>query len=112
MSSQTADSVDAKLDQKVSEASATLVSSFSALEDGTTPFSLVTISGVPTTSSATIDITGASTLTSASYSMQQTLVAASGATTFTVKGWVRVAVTDSAGNLADGNYYIQLGELT
>ena len=108
MSSPTPGSVKTELDQAVSTASATLVSSLSALEDGTTPFSLVTISGVPTTSSSALSVTGTSSL-SANEIFHLTLVSAAGVTTFTYSGFIRMSAVDSGGNITDGSYYIPFG---
>lgn len=74
------------------------------------PFPLI-VSSSEATTTAVADIRGASTL-SASGPMTNTIVAGSAATTFTAAGYVRVAVTDSAGNVTAGNYYLQFGTLS
>ncbi len=74
------------------------------------PFPLVVTSAEATTA-AIADIRGASTL-SATGPMTNTIVAAAAMTTFTSAGFARVAVTDAAGNVTAGNYYIQFGTLT
>lgn len=79
---------------------------------GTGPFPFpVQVSGLPSTISATLDLTGASTA-SATGPMTNTIVAAAQTTTFTSAGFIRVAITDSAGNLTSGFYYINVGTLS
>lgn len=79
---------------------------------GTNGFTKVKISGLPTTASTFLDIAGTSMLSAGGGSMQQNLVAAAGATTFTTTGYVRVTVTDSANHIVAGDHYIRIGTLT
>lgn len=78
---------------------------------GNVPFALpVDVSGQSTTS-AFLNLTGRSSL-SGSADMTLTLVAGSAYTTFTKSGAIRVTITDSAGNVVDGDHYIQIGSLS
>lgn len=83
----------------------------SNLRDGTSSLSRLVITGVANTGTSFADLTGSSSL-SASGSLYGTLVVASGMTTFTVTGYARVTVTDSGGNITDGDHYIEIGTLT
>lgn len=73
------------------------------------PFAVQLYAGVTDTSFSSVDIKGSSTDTSPQ-SMYQTLVRTAMAT-FTTSGWMRVNVTDLAGNIVNGNYYIPFGLL-
>lgn len=75
------------------------------------PIALPLMAGVISTSNSVLSIQGASTLT-ANDIMHQTLVAGAGVTTFTSTGFLRVTVTDSAGNITSGQHYIQIGTLS
>ena len=79
-------------------------------QTGAIPFSLP-VSGGTTTSVTFFSITGASTL-SDDLQMTYPLVAGAAVTTFTKTGFIKVNITDSAGNLTDGDHYIQIGTLT
>lgn len=77
----------------------------------TLPFTPVLAAGTTSTSSSALSISGSATLT-ANDIMHQTLVAGAGVTTFTSAGFARVTVTDAAGNITNGDYYIQFGTLS
>jgi hypothetical protein len=81
------------------------------LAQGNIPFAVPLHAGVTDTSYSALDIKGSSTLT-ANDIMHQTLVAGAGVTTFTKTGFIRVTITDSAGNITDGAHYIQIGTLS
>ncbi len=74
------------------------------------PFSLP-VSGGTVTSATFFNITGAST-GEANTQMTYPLVAGGNVTTFTKTGFIKVTVTDSAGNVTNGDHYIQIGTLT
>jgi len=85
------------------------VDSTSKLAVGGFPFAVAFLAGVTDTSFSAVSFTGSSTGT-ANDAMHQTLV--SGALgSFTAAGFVRVTVTDQAGNLTNGSYYIPFGTL-
>ena len=95
--------------------------SSSVLQSGALPFELpvagiastqeLKVSGVSSTAVGFLDFTSVSTL-SADELMHTPLVAGAAVTTFTSTGFIRVKITDSAGNLTDGYHYIQLGTLS
>lgn len=85
------------------------VDSSSAMQVGGFPFALQLLAGLTDTSFSTLNIQGQST-TTANDMMHLTLVAGANGT-FTTQGWMRVAVTDNAGNITTGNYYIPFGTL-
>lgn len=60
------------------------------------------------TTAAILDITGTTSLSSGGGTMTQTLVSASGATTVTSAGFVRVNITDAGGNITNGGFYLQV----
>lgn len=107
MSSITPDAVRSEVQNEATNRA----SADSALQDGTSAFSRITISGVANSATSVGSITGRSTLTDTA-SLYTTLVAAAGATTFTTTGYVRVSIVDSAGNITDGDHYIQIGTLS
>lgn len=81
------------------------------LASGGFPFAVQLVSGVTDTSAAVMAVTGSSTLT-ANDIMHQTLVAGAGVTTWTKTGFIKVNITDSAGNITNGDHYIQFGTLS
>lgn len=83
----------------------------SQLASGGFPFAVQLISGVTSTAAAVVAVTGSSTL-SADSTMHQTLVAGAGVTTWTKTGFIKVNITDSAGNITNGDHYIQFGTLS
>lgn len=83
----------------------------SKLAVGGFPFALQLLAGVTDTSFSVAAITGSST-GSANELMHQTLVDGAQVTTFTKTGFLRVTITDSAGNITNGAHYIQIGTLT
>lgn len=83
----------------------------SKLAAGGFPFALQLLAGVTDTSFSVAAITGSST-GSANELMHQTLVDGAQVTTFTKTGFLRVTITDSAGNITNGAHYIQIGTLT
>lgn len=87
------------------------VDSASKLATGGFPFAVPLISGTVDTSFSAMAITGASTNT-ANDIFHQTLVDGASVTTFTKTGFIRVTVTDSAGNITSGAHYIQVGSLS
>ena len=101
------DSVRAELDIEKSRADTVTAN----LQNGTAPLSRLVITGVANTATGFASFTGASTLT-ANDIMHQTLVDGAGVTTFTKTGFLRVSIVDTAGNITDGDHYIQFGSLT
>lgn len=85
------------------------VDSNSKLAVGGFPFAVSLLAGVTDTSFSALSITGQSTGTAAD-AMHQTLVSGALAS-FTAAGFVRVTVTDSAGNITSGAYYVPFGTL-
>lgn len=85
------------------------VDSSSKLAGGAFPFP-VEVSNLSTTGTVFAKFSGSSTLSENSLYTQ--IVAASGATTFTTTGYLRVTITDAAGNVTDGDHYIRIGSLT
>lgn len=83
----------------------------SLLQSGNIPFTIPMFAGVTDTSFSVMSIAGQSTGT-ANDLMHQTLVAAANVTTFTSGGFARVTITDNAGNITNGQYYVQFGTLT
>lgn len=61
----------------------------------------------PTVTSEVLTVTG-----TAAANMVSTIVNGADATTFTSAGFIRVNVTDTAGRLTGGFYYLQIGTLT
>lgn len=80
--------------------------------DGTTPLQVVKVSGIVNTATSAWNVTGASNPGSADTLMQGQLVAGARVTTWTKTGFIQVQVTDSAGNITDGQHYIQIGTLS
>jgi len=104
MSSPSPDSVRAEVDA----AKASLTDAI----EGTTPLQVVKISGIINTATAAFDVTGRTTTDNADTLMQGQLVAGGRVTTFTKTGFIQVQITDEAGNITDGQHYIQIGTLT
>lgn len=86
------------------------VDSNSVPHAGEFPFAVPLHSGVVNTGSSVLDIKGSSTLT-ANDIYHQVLVEGSQVTTFGSQVYIRVSVTDEAGNITDGDYYIQAGTI-
>lgn len=79
------------------------------LASGGLPFTALFLAGVTSTSASVVSVEG-STTGAAATSMIQTLV--QGLTgSLTVAGFLRITVTDDAGNLTNGQYYIPFGTL-
>lgn len=78
---------------------------------GAYPFAIPFVAAANQTTIAALSIEGQSTGT-ANDLMHQTLVQGSNVTTFTSQGFIRVAITDDAGNITNGFYYIQVGTLS
>lgn len=95
----------------VSASTPVFVDSNSNLQVGNIPFSMPLMAGVTSTSATVVSVEGSST-GSANELMHQTLVAGANVTTFTSGGFLRVAITDDAGNITNGSYYIQFGTLS
>jgi hypothetical protein len=87
------------------------VTSDSKLAAGGFPFAVQLLSGATSTAAAVMAVTGSSTLT-ADDIMHQTLVAGAGVTTWTKTGFIKVNITDSGGNIVNGDHYIQFGTLS
>lgn len=85
--------------------------STSTLAVGGFPFAVPFIAGATNTSAAAFNIEGSST-GSADQIFNQTLVSGANVTTATKQVFVRVNVTDDAGNITNGNYYLQLSSLS
>lgn len=108
MSSPTPDAVQ----ENLRLAGVTGGAAIAAILDSSTPFSKIQVANTTSTTAALMTLVGKSTLSAQSASMQQTLVQAAGATTFTTTGYVRVTVTDASGNITAGDHYIRIGSLT
>lgn len=87
------------------------VDSSSKLAVGGFPFALQLLAGVADTSFSVAAVSGSST-GSANELMHQTLVDGATVTTFTKTGFMRVTITDAAGNITNGAHYIQFGTLS
>ena len=106
-------SADSAVENAVERSKTARLASTVALAEGTEGFSQLRIFGLPTTASTFLDITGSSSATkTATNSLYHSLVHSTGATTFTTTGYARVTVTDSAGNITNGDHYIRIGTLT
>jgi len=108
MSSGTPDSVRAELNLKVAEADAAVDTAFDNLKAGTTAFTKVAVT-TTATAAALLSLTGYSTL-SGENDLGTTLVAG-GTASFTITGFARATLTDSGGNITNGDYYIPVGTL-
>jgi len=87
------------------------VDSSSNFASGALPFSMpINVTSVSTTATF-LTLTGNSSL-SGSADMTLTLVAGSAVTTVTKAAFIRVTLSDSAGNITAGDYYIQLNTLS
>jgi hypothetical protein len=104
MSSPSGDAVKAEADA--------IKQNLEAVIAGTTPLTVVTVSGIVSTATAALNITGASNPGNADTLMQGQLVSGARVTTWTKTGFIQVQVTDSAGNITDGKHYIQIGTLS
>jgi hypothetical protein len=85
------------------------IDSQSKIAVGGFPFAVSFLAGVTDTSFSAQSFTGSSTGTAAD-AMHQTLVSGALAS-FTASGFVRVTVTDNAGNITNGSYYVPFGIL-
>lgn len=83
----------------------------SNVQVGGFPFVVPFVAGVTNTANAVFSVEG-STTGSANELMHQTLVLGSSVTTFTKTGFIRVTVTDDAGNITNGDHFIQIGTLS
>lgn len=79
------------------------------LDSGNVPFALPLFAGLTDTSFSVLSVRGQATLTAAD-AMHQTLVSGASGSLTTV-GFLRVTITDDAGNLTNGAYYIPFGTL-
>ena len=88
------------------------------LATGNLPFATtmagVVVSGLANTATSAVNVTGESNPTVGYLDTLMTgqLVLGSNVTTWTKTGFIRVSVTDSTGNLTDGDHYLQIGTLT
>lgn len=82
------------------------------IQDGSAPLKIVTVSGIVSTATSALNITGASNPGSADTLMQGQLVVGSRVTTLTTTGYIQVNIVDSAGNITEGKHYIPFGTLT
>lgn len=87
------------------------VDSSGKVAQGAIPYSMPLSAGATNTNFSVMTIVGSSTL-SADDIMHQTLVAGAGVTTWTKTGFIKVNITDNAGNITSGDHYIQFGTLT
>lgn len=85
------------------------VDSSSNLQAGNIPFAIPLMAGVTSTAFSVMSVEG-STTGAANVSMTQTLVQGASAS-LTTTGFLRVTITDDAGNLTNGAYYIPFGTL-
>lgn len=81
----------------------------SQVATGNIPFPIPLFAGATDTSFSALSVSGSATL-SANEIMHQTLVQGS-AGSLTTTGFIRVTITDNAGNLTNGAYYIPFGTL-
>lgn len=81
------------------------------LQAGNIPFAIPLMAGVTSTAASVASVEGSSTGT-ANDLMHLTLVKASNVTTFTSQAFLRIDVTDDAGNITNGSYYLQVGTLS
>lgn len=127
MSSSTPDSVKAELEAGKMKEGNSVVDDNNALQTGTDlnapmyvdgnstlqvggfPFAVQLLAGVTSTSNSIASIEG-STTGSANAILTQTLVQGAAAS-LTTTGFLRITVTDDAGNLTNGQYYIPFGTL-
>jgi hypothetical protein len=65
----------------------------------------ITVTSAQATTTALMNLSGASTL-SATGPLTNTLVVGSAVTTATIAGYARVTITDSAGNVTTSQYYV------
>lgn len=86
------------------------VDSNSQIAAGNIPFAIPMFSGVTNTANAVFSVRGSSTQ-SANELYHQTLVYGTVASTLSVSGLMRVTVTDDAGNITAGDYYVPFGTL-
>lgn len=81
----------------------------STMQVGGFPFAIQLLAGVTSTSNSIATIEGSSTGTAAA-ALTQTLVQGTSAS-LTTTGFLRITITDDAGNLTNGQYYIPFGTL-
>lgn len=93
----------------VSPSALLFVDANSAESSGNIPFTVPLFAGVTSTSASVVSIEGSSTGTAAD-AMHLTLVQGA-AGSLTTAGFLRVTITDDAGNLTNGQYYIPFGTL-
>ena len=87
------------------------VDSNSVPQSAALPFSLPIVANGTSTTQTFLNLTGSSS-ESGSNDMGLQLVKGSDYTTFTKSGAIKVTITDSAGNLVNGDHYIQIGTLS
>lgn len=75
------------------------------------PFAVPMIAGATSTSAKVFTVEGSST-GSVNELYHQTLVQGSVASTLSVQGLMRITVTDDAGNITNGDYYVPFGTLS
>lgn len=93
----------------VSSSTPVYVDSNSLLATGGYPFAVQMFAGVQNTANSVMSVEGFTT-GSANATLTQTLV--QGATgSLTITGFMRVTITDDAGNLTNGAYYVPFGTL-
>lgn len=102
--------VNAASGAAVSASAPVYIDSNSQLATGAIPFAIPMASGVTSTSAVLFTVRGSSTQ-SANELYHQTLVYGTVASTLTVSGLMRVTVTDDAGNITTGDYYVPFGTL-
>jgi len=100
---------DASLDTATTASTPVYSDSSSKLASGAFPFALPITAGTTDTSFSNLSFTGTST-GSAATSLTFPLVSNASAS-FTQVGSIRITVTDAAGNITNGQYYIPFGTL-
>lgn len=95
----------------VSASKPVYIDSSSVPQTGSLPFSLPIVANGTSTTQSFLNLTGSSS-ESGTNDMGLQLVKGSDYTTFTKSGAIRITITDSAGNLVNGDHYIQLGTLS
>lgn len=83
--------------------------SSSKLSTGNIPFAMPLVAGISNTANSVAAVEGSTTL-AANVEMTTTIVKGLTAS-FTTAAFLRVTITDDAGNLANGAYYIPIGTL-
>lgn len=87
------------------------IDSSSVPQTGSIPFSVPIVANGTSTTQTFFNLTGSSS-ESGTADMTLQLVKGADYTTFTKSGAIRVTITDSAGNLVNGDHYIQIGTLS